>query len=69
MGRLLQVGPEDCGKSTVLDYCFTRLPGKVTVAHVHCSAQTTADNVIQKLLQVKLQIAIVDGGCNHDIVG
>jgi ABC-type phosphate transport system ATPase subunit len=49
---LLQAGPEGCGKSTLLDYCFSRLPGKVTVARVHCSAQTTADNVIQKLLQV-----------------
>lgn len=48
----VQVGPEGCGKSTVLDYCFSRLPGKVTVARVHCSAQTTADTVIQKLLQV-----------------
>jgi dynein heavy chain 2 len=46
------VGPEGCGKSTVLDYCFSRLPGKVTLARVHCSAQTTADTVIQKLLQV-----------------
>jgi hypothetical protein len=42
----------------VLDYCFNRLPGKVTVARVHCSAQTTADTVIQKLLQVG------QGGCN-----
>lgn len=48
----LQVGPEGCGKSTVLDYCFSRLAGRVTVATVHCSAQTTADNIVQKLLQV-----------------
>jgi hypothetical protein len=48
----LQAGPEGCGKSTLLDYCFSRLHGKVTVARVHCSAQTTADSVIQKLLQV-----------------
>lgn len=47
-----QAGPEGCGKATLLDYCFSRLPGKVTVARVHCSAQTTADHVIQKLLQV-----------------
>lgn len=48
----MQAGPEGCGKATLLDYCFSRLPGKVTVARVHCSAQTTADHVIQKLLQV-----------------
>jgi ABC-type cobalamin/Fe3+-siderophores transport system ATPase subunit len=51
---LLQVGPEGCGKSTLLDYCFSRLPGRVTVATVHCSAQTSADTVIQKLLQVRI---------------
>jgi ribose 1,5-bisphosphokinase PhnN len=51
---LLQVGPEGCGKSTLLDYCFSRLPGRVTVATVHCSAQTSADTVIQKLLQVRM---------------
>jgi dynein heavy chain 2 len=50
---LLQVGPEGCSKSTLLDYCFSRLPGRVTVATVHCSAQTSADTVIQKLLQVR----------------
>lgn len=56
VGLLLQAGPEGCGKSTVLDYCFSRLPGKVIVACVHCSVQTTADNVIQKLLQVRTHV-------------
>jgi hypothetical protein len=46
-----QVGPEGCGKSTLLEYCFSRLMG-VSVAVVNCSAQTSASNVIQKLMQV-----------------
>ncbi|GFH23298.1 uncharacterized protein HaLaN_20892 [Haematococcus lacustris] len=45
------VGPEGCGKSTLLDYCFQRLMG-AAVAVVNCSAQTSAANVIQKLVQV-----------------
>lgn len=48
----MQAGPEGCGKSTLLDYCFSRLPGRVTVANVYCSVQTTADQVMQKLIQV-----------------
>lgn len=48
----LQVGPEGCGKNTLLEYCFKRIMG-VAVAVVHCSAQTSAANVIQKLVQVR----------------
>mmetsp|Transcript_33539 Transcript_33539/g.74227 ORF Transcript_33539/g.74227 Transcript_33539/m.74227 type:complete len:2007 (+) Transcript_33539:3-6023(+) len=45
------VGPEGCGKSTLMEYCFKRIMG-VQVAMVNCSAQTNAANVIQKLVQV-----------------
>nr|BCL66104.1 cytoplasmic dynein 1b heavy chain [Volvox africanus] len=47
----LIVGPEGCGKGTLLEYCFKRIIG-VQVAVVNCSAQTSANNVIQKLVQV-----------------
>lgn len=49
-----QVGAEGCGKATVLRHCFSRLQrrGGVAVAEVHCSAATTAAQVIDKLVQV-----------------
>ncbi|GFR50179.1 hypothetical protein Agub_g12346, partial [Astrephomene gubernaculifera] len=47
----LVVGPEGCGKGALLDYCFKRIMG-VQVAIVNCSAQTSATNVVQKLVQV-----------------
>jgi len=45
------VGPEGCGKTTLLEHCFSRIMG-CSVATVHCSAQTNAGNVVQKLVQV-----------------
>jgi len=45
------VGPDGCGKSTLLEHCFSRIVG-CSVATVHCSAQTNAANVVQKLVQV-----------------
>nr|ADI46856.1 DHC1bf [Volvox carteri f. nagariensis] len=47
----LVVGPEGCGKGTLLEYCFKRIVG-IQVAVVNCSAQTSANNVVQKLVQV-----------------
>jgi dynein heavy chain 2 len=44
------VGPEGCGKTMLLQNCFSNLPN-VRVATVNCSAQTTANHVIQKLMQ------------------
>ena len=46
-----QVGSEGCGKSSLPSYCFRRLMG-ANVTTLHCSAQTNAANVIQKLVQV-----------------
>jgi len=47
------VGPDGCGKSTLLEHCFKRIAG-CTLATVHCSAQTNAANVVQKLVQVRV---------------
>eukprot|EP00698_Gefionella_okellyi_P019038 TRINITY_DN5781_c1_g2_i1.p1 TRINITY_DN5781_c1_g2~~TRINITY_DN5781_c1_g2_i1.p1 ORF type:complete len:3148 (-),score=914.00 TRINITY_DN5781_c1_g2_i1:20-9082(-) len=47
---VLIVGPEGCGKSMLLQSFFQRLKN-VSVATIHCSAQTTAHNVKQKLAQ------------------
>ncbi|KAL0018230.1 hypothetical protein WJX79_009392, partial [Trebouxia sp. C0005] len=48
---LLLVGPEGCGKATLLQHCLDQLAG-TAVATVSCSAQTTAANLIQKLEQM-----------------
>ncbi len=42
------VGPEGCGKSMLMRYCFSQLKS-TSVATVHCSSQTAASHVIQKL--------------------
>ncbi|GMH35100.1 hypothetical protein BSKO_02968 [Bryopsis sp. KO-2023] len=48
---LLLVGPEGCGKAKLLEYAFGQLDS-VAVSVVHCCAQTTATNVLQKLAQM-----------------
>ena len=45
------VGPEGCGKELLLRHSFNQLRS-VQVAVVHCSAQTSAMHIIQKLSQV-----------------
>jgi dynein heavy chain 2 len=45
------VGPEGCGKELLLRHSFEGLRS-VQVAVVHCSAQTAAMHIIQKLSQV-----------------
>ncbi|KAA3681038.1 dynein heavy chain 2, cytosolic [Paragonimus westermani] len=47
----LLVGPEGCGKSRLLDYCFATSPRPVQVATVQCSAQTTPGQLLEKLAQ------------------
>ena len=47
---VLVVGPEGCGKSMLLRNYFARLKN-VSVATIHCSAQTTAQHIKQKLAQ------------------
>lgn len=46
-----QVGPEGCGKTKLLEFAFGKIPA-VAVATIHCSAQTSAKNILEKLLQI-----------------
>ncbi len=50
MEPFILVGPEGCGKSMLLKNCFSQLRS-TSVATIHCSSQTTAQHVIQKLHQ------------------
>eukprot|EP00727_Mastigamoeba_balamuthi_P008574 m51a1_g4339 putative cytoplasmic dynein 2 heavy chain 1 isoform x1 (4695) ;mRNA; f:164362-180818 len=50
MEPFVVVGPEGCGKNMLLRYCFAQLKS-TSVATLHCSSQTTATHVIQKLNQ------------------
>jgi hypothetical protein len=50
MEPFILVGPEGCGKSMLLRNCFSQLRS-TSVATIHCSSQTTAQHVIQKLQQ------------------
>ena len=52
------VGPEGCGKELLLRHSFEGLRS-VQVAVVHCSAQTSATHIIQKLSQVSLILSKV----------
>ncbi|KAJ8280434.1 hypothetical protein GJAV_G00054510 [Gymnothorax javanicus] len=52
----LLVGPEGCGKGMLLRYAFSQLRS-TQVATVHCSAQTSARHVLQKLSQTCLVIS------------
>ncbi|XP_065833043.1 cytoplasmic dynein 2 heavy chain 1-like isoform X2 [Oscarella lobularis] len=50
------VGPEGCGKSLLLHHCFEKLRS-TQVAVIHCTAQTTAVHVLQKLSQTCMVIS------------
>ena len=56
----LLVGPEGCGKSQLLHYCFGKLRA-TNVATIHCSAHITPQHVIQKLSQVCLVVSSSNG--------
>ncbi|KAG8470560.1 hypothetical protein KFE25_008981 [Diacronema lutheri] len=60
MEPFILVGPEGCGKSMLLAHAFGTIRG-AQVAVVHCSAQTKAQHVIQKLSQVCLSSATQAG--------
>uniref|UniRef100_A0A5K4FDN9 Cytoplasmic dynein 2 heavy chain 1 n=1 Tax=Schistosoma mansoni TaxID=6183 RepID=A0A5K4FDN9_SCHMA len=47
----LLVGPEGCGKTLLLDYCFTTISQSINVVTIQCSAQTTPNHILDKLMQ------------------
>jgi energy-coupling factor transporter ATP-binding protein EcfA2 len=49
--HFLVCGPRGCGKSTLVHAALEALPG-VAVAEMACNAQTLAEHVVQKLIQV-----------------
>ena len=51
------VGPEGCGKSLLIRTAFDELRKhqKIQVATIHCNAQTSAQQIIQKLNQICLK--------------
>ncbi|XP_069679211.1 cytoplasmic dynein 2 heavy chain 1 isoform X2 [Periplaneta americana] len=52
----LLVGPQGCGKSMILNHCFSKLRA-TEVATIHCSAQITPEHVLQKLSQMCMVIS------------
>ncbi|XP_071846316.1 cytoplasmic dynein 2 heavy chain 1-like isoform X2 [Apostichopus japonicus] len=54
------VGPDGCGKGMVLRYCFAQLRS-TQVATIHCNAQTTPTNILQKLQQTCMVISTNTG--------
>ena len=54
------VGPEGCGKSKVLQHCFSKLRG-TNVATIHCSANITPYHVMEKLSQICLTVSSSNG--------
>uniref|UniRef100_A0A672TN04 Cytoplasmic dynein 2 heavy chain 1 n=1 Tax=Strigops habroptila TaxID=2489341 RepID=A0A672TN04_STRHB len=56
----LLVGPEGCGKGMLLHYAFSQLRS-TQVATIHCSAQTTSQHLLQKLIQTCIVISTNTG--------
>ena len=56
----LLIGPEGIGKTMILKHCFSKLRS-TNVATIHCSANITPQNVIQKLSQVCLTVSSSNG--------
>jgi dynein heavy chain 2 len=54
------VGPEGAGKSMLMRYCFQQLKS-TSVATVHCSSQTAASHVIQKLNSATVTASSIKG--------
>ena len=54
------VGPEGSGKSMLLRHCFQQLKS-TSVATVHCSSQTAASHIIQKLNSATVTASSIKG--------
>jgi len=50
MQPFILVGPEGCGKSMIINHAFKQRRN-VGIATIHCNAQTTADDIISKIVQ------------------
>jgi dynein heavy chain 2 len=50
MEPFILVGPEGCGKSMIIKHAFKQ-KRNIGIAMIHCNAQTTADDVINKIVQ------------------
>ncbi|XP_063840903.1 LOW QUALITY PROTEIN: cytoplasmic dynein 2 heavy chain 1-like [Scylla paramamosain] len=54
------VGPEGCGKSLLLNYCFSQLRS-TQVTMIHCSAYTAPHHILQKLSQMCMVLSTNTG--------
>ena len=54
------VGPEGCGKNMIINHAFKQ-KRNISIATLHCNAQTTADDVINKIIQTCSLFSISDG--------
>ena len=50
MEPFILVGPEGCGKSMIINHTF-RQRRNTAISTIHCNAQTTADDIINKVAQ------------------
>jgi dynein heavy chain 2 len=50
MEPFILVGPEGCGKSMIIQHAF-RQKRNMSIATLHCNAQTSADDIINKISQ------------------
>ena len=60
MEPFILVGPEGCGKSMIVNHAF-RQRRNIGIATLHCNAQTTADDVINKIAQTCSLFSAADG--------
>ena len=60
MEPFILVGPEGCGKSMIINHAFKQRRN-VGIATLHCNAQTTADDVINKIAQTCALFSATDG--------
>ena len=53
MEPFILVGPEGCGKSMIIHHAFKQKKQKksISIATLHCNAQTSADDIISKISQ------------------
>lgn len=60
MEPFILVGPEGCGKSMIIKYAF-RQKRNINVATLHCNAQTSAGDVINKIAQTCSLFSAAEG--------